>query len=81
MTDHDESPPSKLGCTDPQLGAVLSRMLGIALPLPLPLAAHIRDCPACQLELHAFRSLDDAAAELPAGFVSTLRRALEGVRG
>lgn len=81
MTDHDESPPSKLGCTEPQLGAVLSRMLGATTPLSPALAAHIRDCPACQLEQQAFRSLDDSAVELPAGFVSTLRRALEDVRG
>lgn len=77
MTSHDEPLPSKPGCTDPHLGSALSRMLGT--PLPPALAAHAQDCPACQLELHAFARLDDDDAELPAGFLSSLRRALEGL--
>lgn len=81
MTDHEEPPPSKLGCTDPQLGAILSQTLGSALSLSPTLGLHVRGCPACQLEQHAFKSLDDAAVELPTGFVSTLRRILEDARG
>jgi hypothetical protein len=76
MTSHDEPLLSKPGCTDPHLGSALSRMLGA--PLPPALAAHAQDCPACQLELHAFATLDDAA-ELSAGFISSLRRALESL--
>lgn len=77
MTAHDDPLSAKPGCTDPRLGSALSRMLGT--PLPPALAAHARECPACQLELHAFASLDDAAIELPVGFMSSLRRALEGL--
>lgn len=77
MTAHDDSLPAKLGCTDPSKGTELTRWLGTMMPLPEPLAAHIEQCPACQLERLTFESLDDMHVPLPPSFIGKLRDALE----
>ncbi|MCA9706294.1 MAG: hypothetical protein KDK70_10635 [Myxococcales bacterium] len=79
MTLHDDPLPTKPGCTDPHLGAMLSRRLG-SVVLPPELAEHLRLCPACQLEQQTFDSLDDTAVELPPDFLGSLRRALDDLQ-
>jgi len=75
MTSHDDPSPSKPGCTNPDVGAALSRRLG-SDPLPAALTEHLQHCPACQLEQQSFDRLRDSAVELPQGFMTSLRRAL-----
>jgi len=75
MTFHEDTSPSKPGCTNPELGSALSRRLG-STALPAALAEHLQHCPACQLEQQTFDSLRDSAVELPPGFTTSLRRAL-----
>ncbi len=76
MTTHEDPRPAKLGCTDPSKGTDLTQRLETMMPLPAPLAAHLEQCPACQLERHTFATLDSPNAALPPSFIDKLRNAL-----
>lgn len=81
MNDYDDSIPSKPACTEPDLGEALSRRLDTGQPLPPVLEAHLRICLACQVEQLEFDRLEPVGTEVPAEMVSSLRRALDELRG